>query len=139
MRLPRSLIFAGLMLVPLQAAVSQTSGGTATTGTSPSAGRASPGAVGESLNHSNPNPSLNPSVSGTSPLPNAPGTNNAGTALPSGSSASNAAGVTTGSAGNRTGARVGGVNAQGPNKRGDDPIPGDPTLDKKIKSICRGC
>jgi hypothetical protein len=110
MHLFRSLIVTGLLLVPLHA-FAQTGG----------AGRANPGVLGESLNNSNPNPSLNPN----SPLPPAPGTNGAGTARPSGSSSNVGAGVTTGSAAGST------ANAK---IRAEDP-----SIDKKIKSICRGC
>ncbi len=136
MPVSRSLIFASLLLIPLQAAVAQTSGGAASTGAAPSAGRANPGALGESINNSNPNPSLNanPSVS-----PSAPGTNSAGTAQSSGSSANTGAGVTTGSAPSRTSGSVGGVDAQGPNKTGDPIRAEDANVDKKIKSICKGC
>jgi hypothetical protein len=138
MHLPRSLIAASLLMIPLHA-FAQTSGGASSPGASPSTGGANPGVVGQSLNNSNPNPSLNPSVSGTPSTPSAPGTNSAGTAQSSGSSANVGTGVTTGSASSRAGGRVDGVEAQGPNKAGDPIRAEDAALDKKIKSICKGC
>ena len=128
MRMSRSIIFASLLLLPLQA-MAQGTGGTA-----------SPGALNGSLSNPNPGSQTSPNnlnSAGKPTLPNPPGTNSAGTAQSSGSSAGGASNsLTTGSAGNRTG----GINAQGPNRPGDAAIRAeDPKVDKKIKSICRGC
>jgi hypothetical protein len=61
-----------------------------------------------------------------------PGTNSLGTANSSGSS------MTTGSAGGR--AAGGGTAATGPQTSGDVAVgKEDKAIDKKIKSICRGC
>jgi len=55
-----------------------------------------------------------------------PGTNSAGTANASGSSANSAAGVTTGTAGSRTDSDAA-IDAE------------DKQIDRRLKSICRGC
>jgi hypothetical protein len=71
-------------------------------------------------------------------LPASPGTNSAGTAQASGSASSSNArsGVTTGAARQAPG----GVNATGPRTNGDAAIDAeDQAIDRKIKSICRGC
>jgi hypothetical protein len=132
MRISRSIIFAGMLLLPFQAMAQGTGGSAASTG-------ASPGAVSGSLSNPNPGSQTSPNnlnSAGQPTLPNPPGTNSAGTAQSSGSSAGSGGSVTTGSAGNRTG----GINAQGPNRPGDAEIRAeDPKIDKKIKSICKGC
>jgi hypothetical protein len=67
--------------------------------------------------------------------PPAPGTNNAGTANSSGS-ATTAAARTSGSASSARG----GTAATGPNAKGDVAIdPEDKAVDRKIRSICKGC
>jgi hypothetical protein len=130
MRMSRSIIFAGLLLLPLPV-MAQGTGGSAAT--------ASPGALNGSLSNPNPGSQTSPNnlnAVGKPTLPNPPGTNSAGTAQSSGSSAGGSASATTGSAGNR----MGGINAQGPNTPGDAKIRAeDPKINKKIKSICRGC
>ncbi len=68
--------------------------------------------------------------------PPPPGTNSAGTANSSGSSATTGSSVTTGSAR----AAPGGTEATGPSRSGDVEIDTEnKTVDRKIKSICRGC
>ena len=82
---------------------------------------------------------------------NTPGTNSAGTANSSGSTSS-PGGAPTGSttvgtadnpAGGATGGRIDGTITQGPAMQGDDAIrkesSEDSKVDKKIKSICKGC
>lgn len=150
MRTLHSLLLATTLLFPLHAAMAQSSGssggsaGGSASGagaTSGAAGPANPGVLRDSLDRSNPNPALNQGGSGTSAapaMPAPPGTNSGGTAQSSGSSANIGAGVTTGTAGRSAGS-PGGVDAQGPNKTGDPIRAEDSTLDKKIKSICRGC
>jgi subtilisin family serine protease len=67
--------------------------------------------------------------------PPAPGTNSAGTAQPSGS-VNTGSGVTTGSA--RSAAS--GTSMTGPQKSGEAAITEEnKEVDRKIKSICRGC
>jgi hypothetical protein len=132
MRMSRSIIFASLLLLPLPVMAQGTGGSAGAT--------ASPGALNGSLSNPNPGSQTSPNnlnAAGKPTLPNPPGTNSAGTAQPSGSSAGGgSSSVTTGSAGNRTG----GINAQGPNTPGDAAVRAeDPKVDKKIKSICRGC
>jgi hypothetical protein len=128
MRMSRSIIFAGLLLLPLQAMAQGTGGATA-----------SPGALNGSLGNPNPGSQTSPNnlnADGKPTFPDPPGTNSAGTAQSSGSSAGTTSSVTSGSAGNRTG----GINAQGPNTPGDAANRAeDPKIDKKIKSICKGC
>ena len=110
MRVARQLIFASLLLVPLHA-FAQSGGAT---------GPVNPGVLNDSLNN---NPAARSSVTPSSPSPNAvtappPGTNSAGTAQSSGGS------TTVGMGSSRT----------------DDAIRAeDPKIDKKIKSICKGC
>ena len=85
------------------------------------------------INNSAINPG-GPNNSGTvaSEPPPPPGTNSLGTANASGSS------VTTGSARNR--AQRGGTAATGPQRESDIAIDGEnKEIDRKIKSICRGC
>ena len=61
-----------------------------------------------------------------------------GTANSSGSSVNGGSSVTTGSAGSRAG--VGGTTATGPQTSGDAAIDAeDKAIDRKLKSICRGC
>jgi hypothetical protein len=173
MRLSRSLIFASLLLVPLHSALAQGGGGGGAGGSGGSAGgaggaaggtsgtagttgspAANPGVVGDTLNRSNPNPTLNQTGSGNSTQPAMPGTNSVGTAQSSGSSAGSGSGssagggstntgntsATTGMAGNRNGGRIDGVVTQGPNKPGDVEIRAENSkVNQKIKSICRGC
>jgi hypothetical protein len=65
-----------------------------------------------------------------------PGTNSLGTAQSSGSSANTAPGVTTGAG--RGGPA--GNDITGPNRSGDAAVDAeDRVVDRKIKSICRGC
>jgi hypothetical protein len=67
--------------------------------------------------------------------PPAPGTNSAGTANSSGSPG-RAGSTTTGSAGSTPG----GTAATGPNAKGNiDITPEDKAVDRKVKSICKGC
>jgi hypothetical protein len=72
-------------------------------------------------------------------VPNAAGTNNLGTAQATGSSP----GTTTGAAGNRagvSGGRIDGTVQNGPNMPGDAEINAENAqIDKKVKSICKGC
>jgi hypothetical protein len=71
-------------------------------------------------------------------LPPSPGTNSAGTANSTGSSVNTGSSMTTGSAGSRAG--VGGTAATGPRTSGDAAIDAeDKAIDRKLKSICRGC
>jgi hypothetical protein len=64
------------------------------------------------------------------------GTNSAGTANSSGSSATARSSATTGSARSNTG----GVSVTGPSTSGDAAIDAeDKAVDRKLKSICRGC
>jgi hypothetical protein len=68
--------------------------------------------------------------------PPAPGTNTAGTAQPSGSGVNTGSGVTTGS-GRSAGS---GTDMTGPQRSGDAAINEEnKEVDRKIKSICRGC
>jgi hypothetical protein len=65
-----------------------------------------------------------------------PGTNSAGTANSSGTSATGGSSMTTGSAA----AAPGGTAATGPQAPGDVAIDQeDKAIDRKLKSICRGC
>ena len=83
------------------------------------------------INNSANNPGT-PDNSGTVASEPPPGTNSLGTANASGSS------VTTGSARNR--AQRGGTAATGPQRESDIAIDGEnKEIDRKIKSICRGC
>jgi hypothetical protein len=66
--------------------------------------------------------------------PPAPGTNSAGTAQSSGAGVNTGSGVTTGSG------RGAGSNMTGPQTSGDAEINAEnKEVDRKIKSICRGC
>jgi hypothetical protein len=115
---------------------------------SPSAGSAGAGTAGVSGVPSGPasagglNNSLNdPSGAGNSGKVVSqppPGTNSAGTANSSGSSAAGSS-MTTGSAGSRAG--VGGTASTGPQAPGDiaNVEKENKKVDRKIKSICRGC
>jgi hypothetical protein len=68
--------------------------------------------------------------------PPAPGTNSAGTAQPSGSGVNTSSGVTTGS-GRGAGSAT---SMTGPQRSGDAAINEEnKEVDRKIKSICRGC
>jgi len=84
--------------------------------------------------------------------PNAPGTNSAGIANSSGSAGASAGAggsggaqgsTTVGRAGNSagtTGGRIDGTVTKGPAMSGDAEIRGEEAkVDKKIKSICKGC
>jgi len=124
MHMSRLIVFASVLLLPLQAvaqgAGGSTGGSAGSTGASPSA---SPGAVSGSLSNPNPGSQISPNnlnSAGQPTLPNTPGTNSAGTAQSSGR------GVTTGSAS--------GSSAEDAKIRAEDP-----EIDKKIKSICKGC
>jgi hypothetical protein len=65
-----------------------------------------------------------------------PGTNSAGTANSSGSSATTGSSMTTGSAR----AAPGGTAATGPSQSGDVAVDAEnKVIDRKLKSICRGC
>jgi hypothetical protein len=81
-----------------------------------------------------------PSGAGNSAkVPTAPGTNNLGTANSSGSAGSAGSGRST-TTGTATGGRIDGTVTQGPAMPGDAEIRAeDPVVDKKIKSICKGC
>jgi hypothetical protein len=68
--------------------------------------------------------------------PPAPGTNSAGTANSTGSGVNTGSGVTTGSARSAPG----GAEGTGPRTREDAAIDEETkSVDRKIKSICRGC
>jgi hypothetical protein len=86
----------------------------------------------------------------SSKTPNAPGTNAAGTANASGSpgngrtvNGGHGAIGTVGNAGTGGGGRIDGTTTSGPRMQGDDVIRQedavDSKVDKKIKSICKGC
>ena len=131
MHMSRLIVFASLLLLPLQAMAQSSgggagggsTGGSASGGSSSSTGAASPGAVSGSLSNPNPGSQIRPNnlnSAGQPTLPNPPGTNSAGTAQSSGR------GVTTGSAS--------GSSAEDAKIRAEDP-----KVDKKIKSICKGC
>ena len=94
------------------------------------------------------NSANDPSGAGNSAkVPTAPGTNNLGTAQSTGSSGNIGAGdgstTTTGVAGNRAGAsggRIDGTVQKGPAMQGDAEISAENAkVDKKVKSICKGC
>lgn len=65
-------------------------------------------------------------------LPPAPGTNSAGTALSSGAGVNTAPGVTTGAAGTGTMSTTSQSSDAAINEE-------NKTIDRKLKSICRGC
>jgi hypothetical protein len=132
--------------------------GTGATAGAPNAGSAGAGntainGVRGTANPAGPNNSGNdPSGAGNAAnTQNQPGTNSAGTASSSGSPSGNASAplgsTTVGTAGNRaggaTGGRIDGTVTSGPRLPGDDAIKSedaqDSKVDKKIKSICRGC
>lgn len=119
------------------------SGGTGSAVGSPNAGSAGAGTQGVSGVPSGPanagglnNSGNDPSGAGNSSklaMPPAPGTNSAGTANSSGSS------VTTGSSATTRRAPAG-ISATGPQTRGDAAIDAEnKEVDRKVKSICRGC
>jgi hypothetical protein len=87
------------------------------------------------LNNSGNDPSgAGNSAKVVSPPP--PGTNSAGTANSSGSSATTGSSMTTGSAR----AAPGGTAATGPSQSGDVAVDAEnKAIDRKLKSICRGC
>ena len=108
---------------------------------------AGPGNVG-GLNNSGNDPS---GAGNAAKASNTPGTNSAGTATSSGST-STAGGAPRGSttvgtggnpAGGAVGGRIDGTVTPGPAMQGDDAIreenAQDSKVDKKIKSICKGC
>jgi hypothetical protein len=129
----------------------------AATGASPSAGSAGagtaaingvtgPGNAG-GLNNSSNDPS---GAGNAAKATTTPGTNSSGTANSSGSTSSTGGAMgsrTAGTAGNQaggaTGGRIDGTVTQGPAMKGDDTIRAedsqDSKVDKKIKSICKGC
>ena len=105
-----------------------------------------PGNVG-GLNNSGNDPS---GAGNAAKAPNTSGTNSAGTANSSGSASTGGAprgSTTVGTAGNPAGGAVGGridgTVTPGPAMQGDDAIreenAQDSKVDKKIKSICKGC
>jgi hypothetical protein len=128
-------------------AASGPSAGSGSAAGSPSAGSAGAGTAGVSgvpsgpanaggLNNSGNDPSGAGNL-GKVATPPAPGTNSAGTANSSGSSATTGSSGTTGSTSTRA---AGGTDATGPNKSGDVAIGAeDKAVDRKLKSICKGC
>jgi len=159
MKLTSTITAIALLAFPA-ASLAQSSGGSAggsaggssagsTSGSaagSPSAGSAGAGSQGISGVPPGPaapgglkNSSEDPSGAGNASRqasPQTPGTNSSGTAQSSGSSANTGSGVTTGSA------RSGGsrTDITGPQRSGDAAIgEEDKEVDRKIKSICRGC
>jgi spermidine synthase len=122
---------------------------------SPNAGAAGAGTAGVSGVPSGPanvgglnNSGNDPSGAGNSAKAPTAGTNSLGTANSSGSTGNGGTGsgnsTTTGTAGNRaggaTGGRIDGTVTQGPQMQGDAAIRAeDQVVDKKIKSICKGC
>ena len=133
------------------------SGSTAGSGSavgSPNAGSAGAGTAGVSGVPSGPanagglnNSGNDPSGAGNSAkMPEAPGTNAAGTANSSGSTDGTGArgSITTGTAGNRAGGtstgRIDGTTTPGPSMPGDAEIRAeDPKVNQQINSICKGC
>jgi hypothetical protein len=98
-----------------------------------------PGNVGGLNNSGN-----DPSGAGNSAKiasPHAPGTNSAGTANSSGSSNSSGSAVTTGSRTSGSASSApGGTAVTGPNTKGDAAVDAEEkAVDRKIKSICKGC
>ena len=86
------------------------------------------------LNNSGNDPSGAGNSAKVAPPP--PGTNSAGTANSSGSSATTGSSMTTGSARSTTG----GTAATGPQDKGDVATDKeDQAINRKLKSICRGC
>jgi hypothetical protein len=85
------------------------------------------------LNNSGNDPS---GAGNSSKLATPPGTNSAGTANSSGAAANSGAGVTTGSARSAPA----GTTVIGPQTNGDAAIDAeDKQINRKLKSICRGC
>jgi hypothetical protein len=128
-------------------AASGPTGGTGSAVGSPNAGSAGAGTSGVSgvpsgpanaggLNNSANDPSGAGNAAKLNNSPPAPGTNSAGTAQSSGSAVNAQPGVTTGSAGRA----APGTDVTGPQKNGDAAIEEEnKTIDRKVKSICRGC
>ena len=134
------------------ASLAQSSGGSAggssagSAAGSPSAGSAGAGSQGISgvppgfaapggLNNAGEDPSGAANASRRASPP-APGTNTSGTAQSSGAGANTGSGVTTGS-GRAAGS---GTDMTGPQRSGDSAINEEnKEVDRKIKSICRGC
>jgi hypothetical protein len=123
------------------------SAGSAGGGTAAISGVTGPANVGGLNNSGN-----DPSGVGNAPraTSNAPGTNSAGTADSAGSTSNAGApmgSTTVGTAGNPAGGAVGGridgTVTPGPRMQGDDVIgaesSSDSMVDKKVKSICKGC
>jgi hypothetical protein len=129
-----------------QSAGGSSAGGSGSAAGSPSAGSAGAGSQGTSgvppgpaapggLNNAGEDPSGAANASRFA-LPPAPGTNSAGTAQSSGAGANTGSGVTTGS-GRGAGSATDMV---GPQTSGDAEINAEnKEVDRKIKSICRGC
>jgi hypothetical protein len=129
------------------AAASGPSAGTGSAVGSPNAGSAGAGTAGVNgvpsgpanaggLNNSGNDPS-GAGNSGKVVSKPPPGTNSAGTANSPGSSAAGSS-MTTGSAGSRAG--TGGTAATGPQTKGDISLDKeDKDVDRRVKSICRGC
>ena len=109
--------------------------GLAGAGTSDVSGVAPGPGNANGLNNSGRDPSgVGNSLQVATPPPS--GTTSAGTANSSGSTANTGAGATTGAAR----PAPGGVSAPGPSTRGDAAIDAeDKAIDRKLKSICRGC
>jgi hypothetical protein len=121
--------------------------GSAGAGTAAVSGVVGPANVGGLNNSGN-----DPSGQGNAPkASNAPGTNSAGTANSSGSTSaaggapvgSTTVGTAANPAGGAVGGRIDGTVTPGPRMQGDDAIKAedsqDSKVDKKIKSICKGC
>ena len=130
-----------------RAAVGAPRAGSAGAGTAAVSGVTGPANVG-GLNNSGNDPSGTGNAAKAS---NTPGTNSAGTANSSGATSTTGrapmGSTTVGTAGNPAGGAVGGridgTVTPGPAMPGDDTIRGessqDSMVDKKIKSICKGC
>jgi hypothetical protein len=138
------VLFSTLLLS--SAAFAQTSGGVGGASGTPAAGSAGAGSAATSGVPAGPaspggtgNVANDPSGQGNAAklsTPPAPGTNSLRTAQSSGGAA--ISGTTTGSAASHP--APGGVDVSGPNTNGDAAISAeDKLLNKKIKSICRGC
>jgi hypothetical protein len=130
------------------------SGGSATGGVTAAPNAGSPGAGSAAINGvtgpANPaggfNTGNDPSGAGNAANnnQNRPGTNSVGTANSSGAPrGSTTVGAAGNPAGGATGGRIDGTVTQGPRLPGDDAIKDEDAqnskVDKKIKSICRGC
>jgi hypothetical protein len=107
MRMSCTLMVAGMLLIPLQAAAQSGGAAGATTGTGGTSATP-PGAT------------TSPTGSPNAAMPGPPGTNALGTAQSSGR------GATTGS-------------ASGSSSVDEQIRAEDPKIDRKLKSICRGC